>query len=47
MLDLQAALDWYEHVLGFELESRLAIDAIPASSHLSGTTAFASKSSRS
>lgn len=28
--DLQAALDWYEHMLGFELESRLAIDAIPA-----------------
>jgi methylmalonyl-CoA/ethylmalonyl-CoA epimerase len=28
--DLDAAIDWYGRMLGFELESRIAIDAIPA-----------------
>ena len=28
--DLEAAIEWYGAVLGFELEQRLSIDAIPA-----------------
>ena len=28
--DLEASIDWYREVLGFELAQRIAIDAIPA-----------------